>query len=81
MREAEAKTTLTKFLADKRARGERCVLVVHGKGVHSPGGHGVLRGEISAWLSQGRASEYVAAFATATDHDGGEGAIYVLFRR
>jgi len=81
LRASDAQTTLGKFLADKRARGERCVLVVHGKGEHSPGGHGVLRGEISAWLSQGRASEHVAAFATATDQDGGEGAIYVLFRR
>ncbi len=80
-RASEAQAALSKFLAEKRARGERCVLVVHGKGEHSPGGHGVLRGEISAWLSQGRASEHVAAFSTATDHDGGEGAIYVLLRR
>jgi len=81
LRATDAQTAVGKFLTDKRARGERCVLVVHGKGEHSPGGHGVLRGEISAWLSQGRASEHVAAFATATDHDGGEGAIYVLLRR
>jgi DNA-nicking Smr family endonuclease len=80
-RATEAQAALGKFLGEKRARGERCVLVVHGKGEHSPGGHGVLRGEISAWLSQGRASEHVAAFVTATDHDGGEGAMYVLLRR
>ena len=59
-----------------RTRGERCVLVIHGKGHHSAGS-GVLRGEISAWLSQGRAREHVAAFATAHDEDGGEGAVYV----
>ena len=64
-----------------RARGERCVLVIHGKGEHSPDGIGVLRGEISAWLSQGAASEHVAAFATAARRDGGEGAVYVLLRR
>ncbi len=76
-----ARQHLEAFLRDKRARGERCVLVVHGKGEHSPGGHGVLRGEIAAWLSQGRASESVAAFASADDTDGGDGAVYVLLRR
>ncbi len=77
----EARTQLEQFLRTMRTRGERCVLVIHGKGEHSPDGTGVLRGEISAWLSQGPASEHVAAFATATGGDGGEGAVYVLLRR
>lgn len=77
----EAREALATFLRDKRARGERVVLVVHGKGEHSPGGVGVLRGEISAWLSQGAASHHVAAFCTAQDTDGGSGAVYVLLRR
>ena len=77
----EARTQLELFLRTMRTRGERCVLVIHGKGAHSPDGTGVLRGEISAWLSQGPASEHVAAFATATGGDGGEGAVYVLLRR
>jgi DNA-nicking Smr family endonuclease len=78
---AEARGELESFLRSTRARGERCVLVIHGKGEHSPGGMGVLRGEISAWLSQGPASVNVASFATARASDGGEGAIYVLLRR
>jgi DNA-nicking Smr family endonuclease len=78
---AEARAKLESFLRTMRARRERCVLVIHGKGEHSPGGTGVLRGEISAWLSQGAASEHVAAFATAQRGDGGEGAVYVLLRR
>jgi DNA-nicking Smr family endonuclease len=78
---AEARAQLELFLRTMRARGERCVLVIHGKGEHSPRGVGVLRGEISAWLSQGGSSEHVAAFATASDSDGGEGATYVLLRR
>jgi DNA-nicking Smr family endonuclease len=77
----EARKALEQFLRDKRARGERCVLVIHGKGEHSPHGMGILRGEIAAWLAQSAASEHVAAFATATEDDGGEGAIYVLLRR
>lgn len=78
---AESREALEAFLRDKRARGERCVLVVHGKGGHSPGGVGILRGEISAWLSQGTPSAHVAAFTTALESDGGEGAVYVLLRR
>jgi DNA-nicking Smr family endonuclease len=77
----DAREAVEAFLREKRARGERCVLVIHGKGEHAPGGIGVLRGEIAAWLAQGRASEHVAAFATATLDDGGEGALYVLLRR
>ncbi len=76
----DARARLLDFLRDKRQKGERCVLVIHGKGESVPGA-GVLRGEISAWLSQGRAREHVAAFATAREEDGGEGAVYVALRR
>jgi DNA-nicking Smr family endonuclease len=78
---SQARAQLELFLRTMRARGERCVLVIHGKGEHSPQGVGVLRGEIAAWLSQGSAGEHVAAFVTADEHDGGEGAVYVLLRK
>ena len=78
---ADARERLLEFLKAQRARGERCVLVIHGKGEHSVSARGVLRGEIAAWLSQGRAREHVAAFATACKDDGGEGAVYVALRR
>jgi DNA-nicking Smr family endonuclease len=81
MRADEARGVLERFLGEKRGRGERCVLVVHGKGEHSPGRQGVLRGEIAAWLSQGSASVHVDAFSTAQPEDGGEGAAYVLLVR
>jgi DNA-nicking Smr family endonuclease len=81
LRAEEAADALDRFLAEKHARGDRCVLVVHGKGEHSPGRRGVLRGEMSAWLSQGAASVHVAAFSTAEPQDGGEGAVYVLIAR
>lgn len=77
----EARGQLELFLRTMRARGERCVLVIHGKGEHSPRGVAVLRGEIAAWLSQGASSEHVAAFATSSVADGGEGAVYVLLRQ
>jgi DNA-nicking Smr family endonuclease len=78
---SEARAQLGLFLRTMRTRGERCVLIIHGKGEHSPQGVGVLRGETAAWLSQGPSSQHVAAFATAAAHDGGEGALYVLLRR
>ncbi|HEY6461898.1 MAG TPA: Smr/MutS family protein, partial [Polyangiaceae bacterium] len=81
MRAGEARGQIELFLRTMRARGERCVLVIHGKGAHSLQGMAVLRGEIAAWLSQGPSSEHVAGFATASDADGGEGAVYVLLRR
>lgn len=76
-----APKTLEQFLKAQRTRGERCVLVIHGKGEHSPRGVGILRGEMAAWLSQGAPSVHVAAFVTASEHDGGEGAVYVLLTR
>jgi len=76
----EARAQIETFLATMRARHERCVLIIHGKGMHSPARTSVLRGEITAWLSQGAASQHVAAFATADAQDGGEGATYVLLR-
>lgn len=76
----EAREAVEKFLEEKRARRDRVVLVIHGRGDHSPAGVGVLRGEVAAWLSQGRPSRHVAAFATAAPEDGGEGALYVLLR-
>lgn len=76
-----ARESVEAFVRRARGRGDRVLLLVHGKGDHSPGGRGVLRGEIAAWLSQGEASRSVAAFATAASEDGGEGALYVLLRR
>ncbi len=77
----EAKVALGHFLRKMRTRGEKCVLVIHGKGRHSLSGEGVLRGEMSAWLSQGPASANVDAFASQTDPDGDSGSMLVLLRR
>ena len=81
LRAEEAKAALAEFLRKMRAQGEKCVLVIHGKGRHSPSSEGVLRGEMSAWLSQGPASVNVDAFASQTDPDGDSGSMLVLLRR
>jgi DNA-nicking Smr family endonuclease len=77
----EARHAVEAFVKKRATDGDRVVIVVHGKGSHSPRGHAVLRGEIAAWLSQGRSARHVAAFATAPDDHGGTGAVLVLLAR
>lgn len=77
---ATAREKLESFVKLSRARGERTLLVIHGRGKHSPGGKAILRGEVASWLSQGRESALVAAFCSALPDDGGDGAMYVRLR-
>lgn len=77
----EARTKVEAFLRRRRLQGDRAVVIVHGKGTHSPRGVAVLRGELAAWLSQGKAQRDVAAFASVTDRLGGTGAVCVLLAR
>jgi len=76
-----ARQAVEVFIKKRATDGERVVLLVHGKGSHSPRGHAVLRGEIAAWLSQGRLARHVSAFATAPAEHGGTGAVLVLLAR
>ncbi len=78
---ASARAKLEAFLRRRRLQGDRAVLVVHGKGSHSPRGSPVLRGEIGAWLSQGKAQRDVAAFSSVQDRTGDSGAVFVLLSR
>jgi DNA-nicking Smr family endonuclease len=77
----DARNAVEAFVRKRSQEGDQAVVLVHGKGKHSPRGHGVLRGEIAAWLSQGRSARYVAAFATAPEDLGGDGALLVLLAR
>ncbi|WP_183634833.1 Smr/MutS family protein [Niveibacterium umoris] len=73
----EARTSLAQFLALRLSRGERCVRVIHGKGLGSPGRIGVLKQLSRNWLAQ---REEILAFCQAKPHDGGDGAVLVLLR-
>jgi DNA-nicking Smr family endonuclease len=57
----------------------QCVLIVHGKGLHS-GGLSVLRNATIGEL-MGPSSGLIHGFATAAAKDGGEGATYVWVKR
>jgi DNA-nicking Smr family endonuclease len=76
-----AKLALVDYIVDSVRKGRRAVLIVHGRGRGSPGGHPILKHATAHWLSHGTISGYVLAFATARPGDGGAGAMYVLLRR
>lgn len=76
----DARKEVDVFLAAQQKRGHRCVLLVTGKGKNSPGGTGVLREQVPAWLARGPSSRRVLAFASARPCDGGLGALVVLMR-
>ena len=80
MTAAEARRELTAELRAAFADGVRCVLVVHGRGLHSEGG-AVLKGGVVDWLIAAPLASFVLAFASAQPRDGGPGASYVLLRR
>ena len=77
----EAKLELEKFLAAARQAGKRCVLVVHGRGLHSKDQVPVLKEALKRWMATERFARHVLAFASARPHDGGTGAVYVLLRK
>jgi len=73
----EAREALVEFLRESIKRGQRCVRVVHGKGLGSLGKMPVLKGKVRAWLRQ---RDEVIAFCQARGADGGAGAVMVLLR-
>ncbi len=81
MTREEAKREVDAYLRASRGGGKRCVLVVHGRGIHSKDQVPILKDALRSWLASARFARHVLAFATARPADGGAGAIYVLLRR
>jgi len=71
----EARLLLADYIHECHRRGMRCLRVVHGKGLGSPGRQPVLKAKVQRWLAQ-RAE--VIAFAQASGPQGGAGALVVL---
>jgi len=76
-RTEEAREALAAFIRDSHKQGLRCVRVVHGKGLGSPGKEPVLKGKVHSWLVQKNA---VLAFVQARADEGGAGAVVVLLQ-
>ena len=81
MIQGAAKEALKEFIIASVRKGLRTVLVVHGRGLGSPGGHSVLKHATAGWLSHGAIGGHVLAFTSARPADGGAGATYVLLKR
>jgi len=73
----EARLLLGDFLEESRRRGLRCLRLIHGKGLSSPGKQPVLRPLTRLWLSRHNS---VLAFCPARPCDGGSGALLILLR-
>jgi DNA-nicking Smr family endonuclease len=75
LRRDDAREALVAFIKDATKMGWRCVRVVHGKGLGSPGKTPVLKGRVQSWLIQ---KNEVLAFVQARPAQGGAGALVVL---
>jgi len=77
LRREDAREALATFIREAQRRGWRCVRVVHGKGLGSPGKTPVLKGKVQGWLIQ---KNEVLAFVQARADEGGAGALVVLLK-
>ena len=75
LRTDEAREALGQFVRTAHRAGVRCVRVVHGKGLGSPGRTPVLKSKVHSWLIQ---KKEVLAFVQAKPLEGGAGALVVL---
>jgi DNA-nicking Smr family endonuclease len=75
LRRDDAREALSLFIREAHKQGIRCVRVVHGKGLGSPGKAPVLKSRVHSWLVQ---KNEVLAFVQAKPADGGAGALVVL---
>jgi DNA-nicking Smr family endonuclease len=77
LRQDEAHAALTAFLRECVDRGDRCVRVIHGKGIGSPNREPVLKRKVKSWLAR---RDEVLAFCQAPPQAGGGGALLVLLK-
>lgn len=75
-----ARLRFEEFLNRALREGKRAVLIVHGRGLSSPG-EPILKTGILRWLESGPWRRWVIAYASARLCDGGGGATAVLLRR
>ena len=73
-----ARNALSEFLKKCMARSQRCVRIVHGKGLGSINKQPIIKNKVNNWLRQ---RDEVLAYCSARQIDGGTGAIYLLLKR
>jgi len=77
----EARVAVDRFLVSAQQKGQRCVLIIHGRGLNSKDQVPVLKTRLAQWLARGSWARLALAFTSARPCDGGAGALYVLLRR
>ncbi len=77
LRSDAAREALGSFIRESHQQGIRCVRVIHGKGLGSPGKTPVLKDKVHRWLVQ---KAEVVAFVQAPPMQGGAGALVVLLQ-
>lgn len=75
MNRDEARLAVTRFVRESRQHDLRCLRIVHGKGLGSPGREPILKKLVLGWLWQKRE---VLAYCQARAAEGGAGAVIVL---
>ena len=73
----QARSELVEFIHRARLNGERCVRIIHGKGLRSQSGEPVLKQKVRHWLMQ---KDEILAFVEATAAYGGSGAVIALLK-
>ena len=77
LRTDDAREALSAFIREAHKQGIRCVRVVTGKGLGSPGKAPVLKDKVHRWLVQ---RSEIVAFVQAPPAHGGAGALVVLLQ-
>jgi len=77
LRSDDARDALSQFIHNAHQEGLRCIRIVHGKGLGSPGKVPVLKTKVQRWLVQ---KEEIIAFVQASPAQGGAGALLVLLQ-
>ena len=74
----QARLSLVSCIFAAIERGERNILIIHGKGYHSKPYPGLMKSAVCHWLS---VIDQVAAYHSATREQGGTGALFVLLKK
>ncbi len=79
--QASAHVALRRFIIAAHGRGDRCVLVITGKGNPAAPDRGVLRARFRDWIEEEDLRARIARAAAAHQRHGGDGAYYVFLKR
>jgi len=80
MKLEEAHRAVIYFIDDCHKRGNKCVLIITGKGKHSSLNRTTINSEFASWLNSSPIRMKIVCFTHAAIRDGGSGAFYVLLK-